>query len=678
MSSAEAEKYGDDARDYERGDGEHTAGLLASGQKPSGRRWASRWRSWRSYVLFTIFALVAFSVWNANSAPSVPEYHYSVNGQLSPQEEAKLHPQGSHAVGSSMDKILKPLIPERFRPSPASSSSPSSDKPATEQRPSLHYEPYIDCFTMNSSVITALQSVTEPTVRFVSNGTVLKDGAVLKAPAGLCVLISLPQEVLDADKYFDIPVPGKGPDVVHAYLNASNEIITFPPLNPFPTQLEAYEQSTNISLVYYASSRVMNAGTYELIGEREWAHWRWAQEWAADWNTDKTFTVHTLNGQSYTHKNIPPGFVKIPLPKASITVEGPDKLPPRPACDDTLTPGQGRWYKASDYPDLDVDPNYVDEFGYTWQGDQCHMDIFTPGEAMTCLQDKVVHVYGDSMIRRLAKAIINGGKWCLDPKARCQDEDDDADIPVPKLELDKSGTLVSSEIKREGLFQQNDLTKISFGKNSSMYFSFLTVITNSTGLWMDRLYDPDDLISLKYGGPEHDPTNTHDREVKPGALAREPPDVPNADLVVLGPGAWDQAFTARFDAFEYKLRQLKYAFLHAYGDTPMILRLSNMYCCRETTNGRRYNGGRVREFDERTRRVFEANAEGSKASNNRIMLLDPANMNGRPDIINDIKVSHANHPRASHVRTEFQMMMNSICKRDPDTGVVSFRHDQKR
>ncbi|MBE7180785.1 MAG: hypothetical protein INR71_06180 [Terriglobus roseus] len=353
-----------------------------------------------------------------------------------------------------------------------------------------------------------------------------------------------------------------------------------------------------------------------------------------------------------------------PIPIANFTIEGPRHLPALPPCDNETTAAQGRWYRYRSFPVLERE--LVDEWGYTWQGDKCHLDFYNAIESLDCLENKNIHVYGDSMSRRLAKTLLSGGKWCLDPWAACQDEDDIRDGLVPKLDVDKDGGIVINEMMREAHFERYDTSNMTFGKNTSLFFEFITALSGSSGTWMEPLYDEKDR-HLKEGAGKTLAVDA--METVPGAIARPPPEMPPADAVIVGFGAWDQAFTDKFDQYEVAVELIRDAFLQAYPGVPIILRMANSFCCRNTDPVfRRYTGGRIREFDARTRKVFRV--DGATAWDGRFRVMDPANMNGRPEVINDYRFSKANHPRASHTRIEMQMVMNSMCRRNSQGKVV--------
>lgn len=592
-------------------------------------------------------------------------------------------PEHFEMIMSSSDEPehIPGQIPKTKGASKAAPPSPSHKGYQAHRR-------YDSCELASFDILSELLAATEPTIYVLSEGKVISAKDIIAAPASVCVLVSIPQIELPEKNYTDAPVPGKGPDSIHLLLNSTDVILTFPPLLPLPGQPGASELHTNQSIIYQADTVLYTAGTYELSGEIEFSHWFWAQEWVSPQGKPLEFIPNTGNPSDALYMNMV--YNPVSLPSTSITVSGSKDIPSRPACSDKLNAGLGRWYKQSSFPELSS--NMTDEWGYTWQGDHCDLTYFTPTETMECFANKHVQFYGDSMIRRVGKAIMTGGTWCSDNlTAPCQDADDGPETPVYKLieaALDPESKSDSTELTtvsfhRGSHFQHGDTQPIVFGHNTTAYFSFLTQLANSPGLWMDRLYDADDLEKLRdYGKIEPNNTSNVDRAIKAGHedRARPPPDSNggHVDLVVLGFGAWDQAFTYAYDDYEEQLKIFRDSLLTAYGakagsasSTPIVMRLSNSWCCRPTASAfRRYTGSRICEFDSRTRSVFDYAGYGDgDALDHRVMIVDPTSMNGRPDIFKDYTPSDANHPRASHVRLEMQMLMNSVCERRTDGSI---------
>lgn len=163
-------------------------------------------------------------------------------------------------------------------------------------------------------------------------------------------------------------------------------------------------------------------------------------------------------------------------------------------------------------------------------------------------------------------------------------------------------------------------------------------------------------------------------DLRNGARARMPPGAPEPDLVIIGFGAWDEAYAPTFEDFERTLPHYRDALMEAYPDTPMVLRISHGHCCPRTYNLYRHNSGtRIQHINDITRKVFQVNAEGTQAMNGKIVVIDAEGLVGRPEDNMDYGEVLSNHIRFSKIRTEMQMMLNAICERDTRTGRARLR-----
>lgn len=571
--------------------------------------------------------------------------------------------------------------PERHKASIPDSESPTIEVPRPLPLPVYPHDRKPDvavnkaCESLPELLIDEqLSQVEKASVSVVVNGMLIDTHQQdLHTGDNLCILVAIPQNNFeDESLYLDPPASLRGPDSIHLYLNSSNAILTIPPLRAHPSNQSDWVLLHVPHAIVYSTAITLNqAGDYQIISENEYGNWRWEQEYHSNMGT--LMPPNPLIGTFPSSGDFPWDYKPVPLPTVPITVQGTDHFSRKPTCDATLTAAQGRWLRAASFPHYaHVPPALVDEWGYTWQGDHCDLDYFSPHEAASCLAHKRIHFYGDSNGRRLLKVLLAGGRWCLDPTASCQDEDDRADTPITTIQVDELGHLNSTTIPRENHFQglgdRPDPAGIAFGRNTTAYFTFLTKLTNDTSHWMDRLYDAADLEVHAL----NDTARIYaDREVRPGAVPRQPPGLPAADIAILVPGSWDAAFAERFNAYQWRVEQLRDAFLGAYARATTVLRLSHQYCCRAPSNYRRFNGQRLAEFDDRLRAVFAV--EGGTAAGGAMRVLDPGAMSGRPEVLETYGQSRANHPRASHVRMEWAMLMNSLCERDAATGSVRFR-----
>lgn len=549
-----------------------------------------------------------------------------------------------------------------------SNARPESDPlilgPGAQQK----QDPPLDqCASIPPGILSVLQSSTARSTTVTSNGAILSESQSHPGPLHACILVALPQSpVLNPDTldYIDPLVSGKGPDLVHLIANSTDVTLTFPPLRPLPGQ--DIQQSNSDALIYYAELVLLQAGTYDISATHEFDNWKWAQQWHVDYGTlmfpdgtspDQTFAEHA--------------FRPVPLPTVSLTILGDKSLPSLPLCDHQRTAARGRWYRHDAFPSLPAEMS--DESGYVWQGDSCHLPYLRPSDVSQCLQNRNLHIYGDSMIRRVTKSLINGGEWCRDVHGQCQDEDDRGYVPLSRMLSSSDGLepewVPYSEEEELALFSHDGITTVPFGNSAAVDFMFVTTITNQTSEWTSRFYASEDLEQLT---PAPVKSTKPDFEIRPGAAPRLSPGLHKPDAVILGFGAWDEAFTDAFDAYHERLESFRRTVLEVYADVPIAMRLANSWCCRSTGNGfRRYTGGRVQEFDDRTRRVFRVQhglggLETGITEDEKVRLIDPSAMNGRKEMIFDFGVSDANHPRASHVRIELMMLMASLCEKTDD------------
>lgn len=542
-----------------------------------------------------------------------------------------------------------------------SEHAPDVDPPLSDLDAVSSIDTSAPCQRVPSPMIARLEESSERAVTVLAGDRVLTPDQPLQLPSTLCILISIPQEPLpDLDPdYVDPPVPNKGPDSIHLLINSTDVTLTFPPLRP----LHPNPVDTPPSIIYYAEATILQGGTYEIHAEQEFANWKWAMGWHLAYGAqpfrletgqlpDKTFEAHE--------------FRPVALPRAQFTVQGPSQFPQLPVCTFKNIPDKGRWYRKDAFPELESVP--ADETGYIWQGDHCLLDYFAPTDTASCLENKNIHVYGDSMTRRLTKMLINSGEWCYNLTNKCQDEDERPGIFLTKMEEDDLGALTWTPINQDStMFDHENITTIPFAKNATIQYQFIETITNVTSKYMVRFFDPADLIHIPTPVPDMVP----DYDPRPAAIPRMSPALRAPDAVLVGFGAWDQAFTDHPDPYETNVARFRAILAQAYAPaTPILLRTANAFCCRSTGTGfRRYTGGRTQEFDDRTRKVFGITGAGGLTADGRFRVVDVTNMNGRPDIIFRWGRSDANHPRASHARIEMQMVLHSLCARDRD-GVV--------
>ena len=490
------------------------------------------------------------------------------------------------------------------------------------------------CARVAETELAKLRTVERPSIFTFHHGVPLLSDDIINAPTDLCLIISVPQTSSLDEEFLDVPVENDGPDSIHLLLNTSASIITLPPLRPLPSQHSAQQLFSFQPILYYAETDIRFAGTYEIHAEIEWANWHWAQEWEAF--LDQTPRVLRFrNGVETAFKEKSEAeakderkrdYVFDPKPiltedmhpptlRISPPIDGIHDSRP-PPCSDTLTVAQGQWLRTDD-------PS-ADEWGYAWDSPTCIASTFTNLDIFSCLSGKTIHVYGDSMLRRWSKVLLSGGEWCHNLTHHCQSEDNREDEPVDILILNDRGELVETEGSAVQ-FSEETHEPFRFGDGSELRFHWVHSLALSPHIWVRHLYDEEDII---WNGVHRETT------VKANAIARPPPEQSDADIVLLGFGAWDQAFAPNFDLFKNHLPAFRDSIMQAYAGKPVYLRLANSYCCRAgDVSWRRYSGARVQHFDDLVRSAFDV--EGASAMGGRVKVVDPVNFGGRPEVYRD-------------------------------------------
>ena len=563
--------------------------------------------------------------------------------------------------------ISTPKTPPSFTVPDAPPAPLTSNIPA----PSSGFEDA--CAAISAADLEQLLKVERPTVVAFDKGKPIQTGSQVNAPNDVCIVISVPQTSSPGEEFNDVPVFNTGPDSIHLLLTSEANIITLPPPRPLLPQPRAQQLFSFQPILYHSTVSFQYAGAYAIHAEVEWANWHWAQEWEAFLNQDPQMTrfkngVEKFNSASEAPslEEEKPGYVFDPLPVSPIDIhpsilevarsEDPEM---RPDCSDTVTATNGQWVHAASHVELPVREEMVDEWGYAWDSPECVSSFFSTSEIFDCLAGKTLHVYGDSMLRRWAKVLLTGGEWCHNVTHHCQAEDSRDEEPVDLLFMTEEGQLVETQ-GSASQFGEDDHAPFTFGKGSTLMFNWVHSLALSPHVWMKKLYDDEDVIGMH-----------RDTIIRPGAVARPPPGQGDADVVLLGFGAWDQAFAPTFDMFEKQLPPLRDAVMQAYDGKPIYLRLANSWCCRKRDVAwRRYTGVRVQHFDDLVRDAFEV--EGAVAMDGKMHVVDPAKTGGRPEVYKDYGLVGSNHPRASHTRIEVGMLLDQMCVRD-ENGAVRFR-----
>lgn len=139
------------------------------------------------------------------------------------------------------------------------------------------------CQQVPQSQLDRLRQVTTFSVHAFTQGAPIATNQKLRSGTSICLLVAVPQQPIDT--YADVPVPGKGPDNLHLFMNSSNMDFSFPPPRPLPNQPGLDQQSASaVALLYHVETTLYQAGSYAIHVENEWANWRWALQWWDDWD----------------------------------------------------------------------------------------------------------------------------------------------------------------------------------------------------------------------------------------------------------------------------------------------------------------------------------------------------------------------------------------------------------
>lgn len=554
-----------------------------------------------------------------------------------------------------------------------------------------------ECAQVPPARLAQLQGSTQMNIHTFRGGAQLAPEQKISNLVPVCIIVAVPQSPPAVGVYKDVPVEGHGPDLIHLYVNSTWVRMPIPPLKPFPGQPAVLELQAQGAILYYVELALTDPGAYEISAEREYKNWRWAKQW---WHNKTESAVHFLTGHVEPVADIEDVVEKImevnrvihdgvpldPVPVAPSKVHPPTinvvgrKHPDLPGAEKKrcsalsgFEAGQGRWYKQDAFPNLPTD--LADEWGFIYMPDDCTLDYFTPLDVTNCLAGKTIQVFGDSNSRRLSRAIMSGGRWCHNTTARCQHEDWGDHVVKAVFNFDRE--TLDEEIEKpehNGQFELNDKKPFSWGKNSVLYFSFMQSIVMAPKDWLSAFYDPADFTIAEEG--ELIPFGA--RQIRPGAVPRAPTDMAQPDLVVVGVGAWDEAFDETYQQFEDTLPTFRDTLLTAYDPlkTKLALRLSQGLCCRRnfTEDLRRFSGGRIAKMLSIIREAWRI--ESGRAWDGRVAVLDASGMCGRPEVINDYGIVGSNHQRASHVRLELQILLNQVCERDHE-GVAVWKDDTR-
>lgn len=159
-----------------------------------------------------------------------------------------------------------------------------------------------------------------------------------------------------------------------------------------------------------------------------------------------------------------------------------------------------------------------------------------------------------------------------------------------------------------------------------------------------------------------------------GAKARWPSSKAKPDLVVVAIGTWDEQFSHYFADMEKAAPAFRDAILEAFPDSIIVLRLSHGVCCqRFFIENYRISGARFQHWNDIMRKVWKVNEAGTHAMDGRVLVLNSGPFGGTKDERVDYKNHFSPHLRFSRVRTEVQMLLNTVCTKDEKTGKARWR-----
>ncbi|KAL1925178.1 uncharacterized protein VTP21DRAFT_61 [Calcarisporiella thermophila] len=442
-----------------------------------------------------------------------------------------------------------------------------------------------------------LREIQSPQAFLAIGGKIMSQKIVeIGTPGTACVIVALPKIKETPENWPYAKVAGMPADSVMVVARSPHVIY---PMDTMPVN----EHDT----IFSASGLFLDVGDYTFEIDIEYRNYAWNAE------------PDTSPVPNYT-----PERVSLPtVLRASPAISSPDiKLPERPICraGSNLS---GRWIKKERYREQypndfwGIATNWggplrnTDEYGFVFKPDRCTLEYFTPHGAFECFKGRTLHVYGDSNSRRFLKALSSGNTWC-ESGGLCDCDDtheDDVD--------DTRGWARNPDIPLS-LGMQHQVEEAG-----QAYFHFLGGLLHQVTPW-------------------------------PGLFMTDPPRsqiLPNADLVLIGTGNWDTAFT-RFENYDGILGQFFASVRKSYPDTPIILRMPQPFCCTSVPQ-RYWTRMRVDQFKELIlQRAKEFN----------VTVWDVSVLGRRKDLYDSTTCDNrGNHARASIIRMENQLLFNTVC-----------------
>ena len=249
------------------------------------------------------------------------------------------------------------------------------------------------CAQVPRDEISRLQRYRAFSVHSFASGAPISPSLQLNPGTDICILISVPQKNHSAP-WKDVPVPGKGPDNLHIFVNSSDIELSFQPPRPLPHQANLDQSFVkDASLLYFVETRLYHGGEYEVYVDHEWANWRWANQWWNDFEhsliryptglkipfeskVSREAEMHTSTFYNWTSvadaEKYPAvmSVTSIPACCSSATKSIADTLGcrnvkegdqqwerkrMRTPCDDQMSTSTGRWYSNKSFHDISHD-----------------------------------------------------------------------------------------------------------------------------------------------------------------------------------------------------------------------------------------------------------------------------------------------------------------------------------
>ncbi|KAI9502690.1 hypothetical protein BX070DRAFT_235730 [Coemansia spiralis] len=304
-----------------------------------------------------------------------------------------------------------------------------------------------------------------------------------------------------------------------------------------------------------------------------------------------------------------------------------------PLC--TESSPEGRWVSIDDLP---FDPSWVplpDNNGRVWLPYACRLKRYSYERFAHCLRERypVLHLFGDSNIRRMMKKLTTLGQWCSTPEQQatkacfCEDHEEKFD----RFNVDARDIFFDIDARAGGWMQTRsfDLTRAPQDK-ARIYMRRWDGLTRSRAPWSE----PFEKNITTFGRPQ---------------------------MAIVALTNWDAAFSPRA-FYAQELERLLDFIESGFGvDTEIVVRTGQYYCCRhdESRTQRMYTRLRTKAFDQYIRDVFNDRFNGTR----RISVWDVAAISERRPLEARMESipCHSNHARSEVIEVENQVLFNYMC-----------------